>query len=294
MKEIYTAFDINWKCATSEELIGVDVTECSLPLGDTALHYAVRCNGRVSVIKLLIEMGSDVNFVNENQCTPLVLAIMYKAKLSIIKTLIKCGADLNKRCFDGCSALHWATQKRKDSEILLDFLVKNGADINIQDCKGNTPIFYAIRFANESAVRFLLNLGATVNYQGEGSGTALHEASNMRIYTIASYSLVMWGGELYRLDRGFEQPGIVKTLLDHGALLEQRNDLGMTPLHCAAFSNSPITAGMLIIAGADVNARDSIDYRPIDWASKSLDSVYGKIRTHTSDILEIKRNNKEF
>ena len=53
-----------------------------------------------------------------------------------------------------------------DLEVL-KFLISKGADVNIRDAQGNTPLFYA--FGNQEAVDILLAAGADkslYNYSG--------------------------------------------------------------------------------------------------------------------------------
>ena len=49
----------------------------------------------------------------------------------------------------------------------------------------------------------------------------------------------------------------VAWLLDEGLELEQRDNAGVTPLHCAVFYMQRAVAGLLLARGARINTRDA-------------------------------------
>lgn len=67
----------------------------------------------------------------------------------------------------------------------------------------------------------------------------------------------------------FKQPAAVRLLLDRGADPNQaaRNAAKVTALHAAVSSDQPQIVEWLLDAGADVNARQQIDYTPLMGAA---------------------------
>lgn len=67
----------------------------------------------------------------------------------------------------------------------------------------------------------------------------------------------------------FKQPAAVRLLLDRGADPHQaaRNPAKVTALHAAVSSNQLEIVGWLLDAGADVNARQQMDYTPLMGAA---------------------------
>jgi ankyrin repeat protein len=67
----------------------------------------------------------------------------------------------------------------------------------------------------------------------------------------------------------FKQPAIVRLLLDRGADPNQAaaNAAGVTALHAAVSSNQLQAAEWLLDAGADVNARQQMNYTPLMGAA---------------------------
>ena len=57
---------------------------------------------------------------------------------------------------------------------MLILLLRNGADVNIKDKRGLTPLFLACQYRNFDMVRILLQHGANVNICVPGGNTALH------------------------------------------------------------------------------------------------------------------------
>jgi len=60
---------------------------------------------------------------------------------------------------------------------------------------------------------------------------------------------------------------IIKTLLEHGAKVNHKNQHGRTALHKAAMYNSKEVMNLLISYGADVNARDEHQSTPLHQAA---------------------------
>ena len=89
--------------------------------------------------------------------------------------LVNFGADLDKRGRNGKSALHYAISCDKDMR-LLDFLLRRGADPNIRDFYGKSPVFMADseRLTNLGT---LLRYGADPNARDAESQTPLMDCS---------------------------------------------------------------------------------------------------------------------
>jgi ankyrin repeat protein len=90
-------------------------------------------------MKLLSELGIDScdNYLR----TSLIWATFYN-NIELLDWLIKNGANINHQDGNGYFALHFAGQQKSiDSAILL---LNNGANINLTDIHGNSSIWTAI------------------------------------------------------------------------------------------------------------------------------------------------------
>lgn len=113
-----------------------------------------------------------------------------------------------------------------------------GADIEVQDVYGNTPLLWAAKFCGDEMVKLLLARGANVNAQNEEGDTALMEAAS--------------AGRL----------SCLKLLLDHGAKVGASGFSG-TAMTIAVYSNQDDCAVYLAQAGADyADFKDLKMYRP--------------------------------
>ena len=105
-----------------------------------------------------------------------------KTRFKAMKKLVDEGADVNGRLPDwevaaqGNSALHLLIYKYKtDARPQMSLLLRHGADINIRDGYGDTPLTLAAGLGAVSYVRFLIGNGANINAMGNGA-TALGRA----------------------------------------------------------------------------------------------------------------------
>jgi len=122
----------------------------------------------------------------------------------------------------------------------------------------NISIHEAFKAGNIEAVKQHLAAGTDVNAKGPNAGlTPLHRA--------AYYGL----------------KEIVELLLDKGADVNAKEEVGWTPLHYAAAMSHKAIAELLLDKGADVNAKDDGGDTPLDVAMLGNDKETAElIRKH--------------
>lgn len=92
--------------------------------------------------------------------------------LSRAQTLLRQGADLNARTPDGDIALilvAWATNNLD----FISWLVENGADVDMGNNNGDTPLMDAARLGKTGVLQYLLSQGANPALANNGGATAL-------------------------------------------------------------------------------------------------------------------------
>ena len=116
--------------------------------GMTSLHYAVKY-GYEDLVQWLVSIGSDVNARTLTQHTPLMFCVqLYKPAhqvFLIMKYLLDQGADPNIQDSCGNTCLLLATANRHSiHKHHIEFLLVSGADPDIPNCHGLTPIWHAV------------------------------------------------------------------------------------------------------------------------------------------------------
>jgi Ankyrin repeats (3 copies) len=126
--------------------------------GVTPLHVACHGKGYLFFAKMLINEGANVNSATRKGWTPLMDACSEPGKAEIVRLLLNNGAMADHRRFDGRSALHLAA-------FINDFavarvLVEAGANVNLPDNRGQTPVFYV---TGPEVARLLIENGASLS-----------------------------------------------------------------------------------------------------------------------------------
>jgi ankyrin repeat protein len=111
--------------------------------GITPLHMAASYN-QCDVAVEFLEKGSIVNARSKYGYTPLHMAANYIANPQVAEILIAKGANVNARDEDGNSPLHFAIIR--NSELLVELLLKNGADVLMKNENQKT----AMELGNEN------------------------------------------------------------------------------------------------------------------------------------------------
>ena len=96
--------------------------------------------GDIHGVKWHLEQGADVNAPYKNRSL-LHEAVSYDHK-EIVELLIDKGAELNIKDDDGVTPLHEAVDSISQKDII-ELLITNGADINAKTNLGSTPLDWA-------------------------------------------------------------------------------------------------------------------------------------------------------
>ena len=146
-----------------EEWLGPDERGIPFVRGSTALHYAAN-DGKLRLMKVLIELGANVNACNGNwYATPMSWAAN-NAHLDAMQLLLDHGADIN-----GANVVHAAAfggpscgKENPDGYVaVLQSLHQNGANMNSRVFRDDlTPLGLARESGNQAAIEYLRSIGA--------------------------------------------------------------------------------------------------------------------------------------
>ena len=257
--------------------LGVDINAKTDGLDDMSIHLAVRCGCDKAAI-LLAQLGADVN-----------------AKTALGEDIIYIPGD---DPWFGYTPLHLAarTSDSRDTISVASALIGHGADINIQDYRGETPLQLALKLGygkwgrnfvqkcemrarakhkggptplhlvvrdlEIGAIPDFIKIGGNVNAQDEDGNTPLH-------WAVMQFARELITGDLKRrmsdLEHNRDVCEIIDFLVKLGANVNARNSDGREPIHMAA-QKAREAIDVLVKHGASVNARDNGGMTPMHHA----------------------------
>lgn len=121
-------------------------------------------NGDTLFVLQLIGDGVEVNCINENGWSPLVMAA-FNQHLDTIKVLIDAGANVNHQSFNGTTVFMYAKTKvfKTGDYSILDYLLNKGVDINLRDFKKKwTVLQYVKNTSHTEMEHYLIDKGALI------------------------------------------------------------------------------------------------------------------------------------
>ena len=224
------------------------------------------------------------------------------AWLELDKILINEGF-LNSRDVDGFTALNKTLSAigRKYSFTRIMFLLEDGANVNIPDNKGYTPLMNAIRHYDARSTDALINAGADIGIHNKYSETALLLAvqvgsvkmvrrmikagSSLNERNIDSKTPLMYAAECNHIE-------VVNELIQAGSDIEARDICNNTALITAMELSYPEIGEVLIKAGANINAQNNQRRTPLSGAMKHRNMriariITGIMNTGSSTLLPV-------
>lgn len=135
----------------------------------TALHLAAY-HRRTEVISILLSAGADVDALDNFHDTALHVAtqdgIIDYFDIDAVKVLLKFGANVHARNDLQETALFIASYLfREGCEEAIELLIAAGADVDAVSRNHRTALFTAARNNNNVMMKFLLSLGADINFR---------------------------------------------------------------------------------------------------------------------------------
>jgi uncharacterized protein len=265
--------------------------------GQDALMWAA-AQGQPGMIELLLSKGANANArstvrdwqrrvtaegrpkdMNRGGFTPLLFAAR-EGCVPCLKALLAGGADIDLPDPDDVTALNMALLNRNWDAAR--YLIEAGADVDFWDVYGQTPLYVAVDMntlpigrrvelpsmdptSGVDVIRMLLAKGANPNAQ-----LKLRPKYRNIPYDRYRDPMIVWGTTpLLRAAKAGDAP-VVELLLQHGALPDLANSLGVTPLMAASGDghihdptrgnqrteeDALVVYSLLRAAGANVNAR---------------------------------------
>ena len=254
--------------------------------GMTALLYAAR-EGHTDTARALVEAGANVNAVNGDKYSPLVMAIT-NGHLDMAKYFLDHGADPNLATNADLPALYatidvqwaphtWFPQPSTEQEKVtyLDLMkaeMEHGAKVNAKvgeklwfrsftndytwiDPAGATAFWRAAQSSDVAAMRLLVEHGADPKMPTTSGDTPLHAAAG-----------IGWAAN-WTVNAPVPLVDAVKYCVELGNDVNATDNRGFTALHGAAYLGNNEMVNYLVSKGAKVNVKSKAGDFSADMAN---------------------------
>ncbi|XP_046808710.1 transient receptor potential cation channel subfamily A member 1 isoform X1 [Lucilia cuprina] len=239
---------------TREEMISFYDSEGNVPL-----HSAVH-GGDIKAVELCLKSGAKISKQQHDLSTPVHLACAQGA-IEIVKLMFAMQPQEKKICLSctdvqKMTPLHCASMF--DHPDIVEFLVKEGADINALDKEHRSPLLLAASRSGWKTVHLLIRLGANISIKDGCSRNVLH-------------LVIMNGG---RLQEFAEEVSKTQSKEQLEQLLNEKDNSGCSPLHYASRDGHIRSLENLIQLGACINLKNNNNESPLHFAAR-----YGRYNT---------------
>ncbi|WP_298850298.1 ankyrin repeat domain-containing protein [uncultured Ruegeria sp.] len=280
-----------WKEATIEDVQtkideGYSLLE-KQKIGRQALHYALRGDASLEVVRWLLEQG--VPYRPEGGKG--VYAELYAARygdLELIKLFTEFGADYNVADYMGETPAYWLSKNKKFRPDIVEYFEEIGLDFNQQNRLGITPLgAFAYNKRAMEMFELLESKGYDAGYiDGEGRDLFMRAlTTNDNVDMLEKFYAM---SEEPTVADNYGYSGVLLTVADEAtseerlAFLESKgfdltitNDRGQTALHMLMANREEEAEGYdaLMARGFDVNAVDNAGNTPLILALSFKESA---------------------
>jgi uncharacterized protein len=260
-----------------------------IPGAMTPLLFAAR-DGRLEIVRTLLDARANINVVDANGITPLIAAITNNHP-DVARFLVERGADIKTADWYGRTPL-WAAVETRNMDVdnatfenaidrapfldLIQLLLERGADPNVRmkevppirreflritgslswvDFTGQTPFLTASLAGDVTVMKLLLKHGADPMIPTFGGTTPLMAAAGVNWVFDQTFD----EGQAALLDA-------VKLCVELGMDVNAINSMGLTAAHGAANRGSDEILTFLVSQGAKLDVKDKEGRTPLTWA----------------------------
>eukprot|EP01028_Stygiella_incarcerata_P006903 TRINITY_DN2808_c0_g1_i5.p1 TRINITY_DN2808_c0_g1~~TRINITY_DN2808_c0_g1_i5.p1 ORF type:complete len:1126 (+),score=248.76 TRINITY_DN2808_c0_g1_i5:182-3559(+) len=252
--------------------------------GSTAAHEAAKRN-HANILAFLVKKGVDIDRVNSNGCTPLMLACAHGHHQSV-QILSHFTKEIDKKDTRGRSAAHFAVHCSRDDEScarMLTRLIEKGIDIDACESNGQTPLHIVVSRTFYNAARILSSTSTHIGTRDADGFTPLHIAVSKGNREMLHVLLDSPSGNPHVLTNSDESllymaikygcNEIAQYLVEKGVSPMSKTKSGDTPLHLCVSKQNHLLLDAFLEYGVDLTKEDGKKDRPYDIAKRLHDKV---------------------
>lgn len=220
--------------------------------GENVLHNLIRKQKQEEIIAYFLSKNTDVNHQDKEGNSVLMNAT--RANVALVKTFFHKVKDLNATNNYGLSALSFAVEN--GASEMVEFLIANGANVNISDKKGNNLAYYWIQSYRPSKKDQKDEFTEKFN---------ILQKADLKIATPQKD-----GSTLYHLAVAKNDLELIKKIEGFGVDINAKNTEGMTALQKTALTaKDDVMLKYLISKGAKKDIKTEFDETAYDLASEN-------------------------
>lgn len=228
--------------------------------GHTALSRAA-WRGHADIVDLLLQAGAEIDTSTAADTSPVILAAKYGHKEVVLRLIPECishgGAiklmddivytalsrgygDIVEAIVNAGLIVEFKGNKQFSSLFLeaaasgqsklIEIMLRHGADVNVTDEAGKTPLMLAVESGHKEIVELLIRQNAAIDMRDQHGHTALFRAAHVGNFDIASL------------------------LINAGSDVQIKSEYGNTPLILAVDAGNEEIARLLINQGVEIDA----------------------------------------
>lgn len=248
-------------CCIAFQWIGC-TSEPPIPPAESELVGSVMAR-RTEVVDSLLQAGAAPNSRDE-EGTPVLILAVNAGQTEVVKKLVEAGADINARreAYFKSTALMEAGV-RNDPE-LVEWLLDHGAELNLQDALGDTPLNWATYYGHLDLVKLYMDRGAdwsVASKQGTAVDIAMHRGHRDLVrFFVEEGAGDPIGKEAEALFTAIREgdPEQVERLIDGGVSPDQTDQLANPAITIAAEYGREAILNFLLREGADRDALNGV------------------------------------